>query len=394
MNILIIHEVDYLRKVVYEFQTMADLLSLAGHNVYVVDYESMWNKKGVGSLRTKEMEVARVYSKSKVKVIHPGFIRIPVISRISVFITHYFTIKKVIKEKKIDVILLYSVPTNGLQTVFLAKRFGIPVVFRLLDTLNQLVPNRFLSKITYYMEKSVYPRVKIVLTVSPKLAEYAKRMGAKKVRVLPLGVDTDLFHPDIDTTELRKRWELGDKVVVFVGTLPKFSGLDMFICGFYHLLCHEPKAQLLIVGDGEQRKDLEWFANWCGIGDRVIITGFQPHESIPQYINLASVCISPFLVTDVTRDIFPTKVMLYLACGKPVVSSPLDGMKDMVNEEQGVIYIDNGLEQAEILKLLRSDERRNKLGQAGLDYVKETHSYGRIIKQLETVFNEYCLDKS
>ena len=44
MNILFIHEIDWLRKVVFEIHTLSELLSLSGHRVYAIDYESMWIK--------------------------------------------------------------------------------------------------------------------------------------------------------------------------------------------------------------------------------------------------------------------------------------------------------------------------------------------------------------
>ena len=54
-------------------------------------------------------------------------------------------IAKTIREKNIDAIVLYSVPTNGLQTLRLAKKFNIPVIFRSIDILNQLVARGFFT---------------------------------------------------------------------------------------------------------------------------------------------------------------------------------------------------------------------------------------------------------
>jgi len=386
MNILIIHEIDFFRKVVFEFHTLAELLSLAGHNVYVIDYESMWIKKNLldfGTLRTKEVNVARAYPEALVKLIRPGFIKIPILSRMSAFLTHYWAIKRAIMEKKIDVIILYSVPTNGIQTVRLAKNFSVPVVFRSIDTLHQLVSNPILSKITYCMEKFVYSRADLVLTISPQLSEYVIGMGASNVELLPLGVDTDLFHPDISSNGIRHKWGLNDKdkVIVFVGTLPMFSGLDTFIPKFSYVLNEFPNAKLMIVGDGVQRPWLQGIIKTAGLEDHVIITGLQPHEFISQYINSADVCINTFPVSGATKDAFPTKIIQYMACGKPTVSLRLLGLKN-IGQKQGIVYADNGIE-FEIISLLKSDDRRQKLGQAALNYVRQTHSYDSVIKQLE-----------
>ena len=125
MNILFIHEVDWLRKVVFEMHTLSELLSLSGHQVYVIDYESMWVKHkrlDFGTLRTKTLNrVARAYSEASVCLRRPGFIKIPGLSRLSAAFSHYREIQKIIKEKDIDILILYSIATNGLQTICLGR---------------------------------------------------------------------------------------------------------------------------------------------------------------------------------------------------------------------------------------------------------------------------------
>ena len=126
MNILIIHEVDYLKKVVFEFQMLAEQLSLMGHDITVIDYEDTWQKdnwRDFGMLDTFVIEnIHGVNSKSKIRLIHSGFIKIPIISRISAIFTQYLSIRRTIEQNKIDAIFLYSVPTNGWLAVHLAHQ--------------------------------------------------------------------------------------------------------------------------------------------------------------------------------------------------------------------------------------------------------------------------------
>ena len=128
MNILFIHEIDWLRKVVFEIHTLSELLSLRGHRVYAIDYESMWKKQHAfdfGSLRTRVVDgVSRAYPDASVNLVRPGFIKIPGISRFSAWFTQCAEIRRIIKEKDIDVIILYSVPTSGMQAIHYAAEFG------------------------------------------------------------------------------------------------------------------------------------------------------------------------------------------------------------------------------------------------------------------------------
>ncbi|MFC1974500.1 glycosyltransferase [Chloroflexota bacterium] len=403
MNILFVHEVDWLKKVVFDIHSLSESLSLLGHQVYAIDYESMWTKNGpwdFGSLATREYKpVARAYPGASVWLRSPGFIKVPGLSRLSAGLTEYYEIKKTIKEKNIDAIVLYGVATNGLQTIQLAKKFNIPVVFRSIDILNELVPFPPLRLITRFLEKKVYSKVDAVLTLTPKLSRYVIDLGADedKVGLLLMPVDTNLFYPAPDSTEIRQKWRLSDRdlVIVFIGTLFDFSGLDVLIRQFPEVLRAVPEAKLLIVGDGPQRSKLEGIIAEQGLQNQVIITGFEPYETMPQYINVATICINAFLITEATRDIFPGKIVQYLACGKAVIATPLSGMIAVIPDEHGgVVYASSGNDMTkEIIDLLKSKERRQKVEQASLNYVTQAHSYDKIAHQLETKLGEVINEK-
>lgn len=404
MNILFIHEVDWLNKVVFDIHSLSESLSLLGHKVYAIDYESNWarnNPLDLGSLRTREFNnISRVHPGASVCLRRPGFIKISGLSRLSAVFTQYWEIKKTIKEKDIDAIMLYGVATNGLQTLYLARKFNIPVVFRAIDILHQLMPYLFLRPIVRALEKKVYSGVDLLLSNTPNLVKYLKAMGAKeaKIKLLTLPVEMNLFHPFLDSAELRHEWGLGeqDQIILFQGTLYHFSGLDLFLRQFPVLLEQVPNAKLLVVGDGPQRPVLEKIAAQLELQGKVVITGFQPYHAMPNYINLAAICINPFFLNDVTRDILPGKMPQYLACGKPVISTALPGSMSVIpGESQGVIYV-NSITQMikEIASLLKSNERRQRLAQAGLNYARQVHSADKVGHQLETILKQTIEQKN
>ncbi len=403
MNILFVHEVDWLSKVVFDIHFLSEALSLLGHRVFAIDYESEWSRTGffdLGSLRTKEINrVSRAFSGASVCLKRPGFIKIPGLSRISAAFTHYLEIQKTIKEKNIDAVVLYSVPTNGLQAIHLARKFNIPVLFRSIDILNMLVPYPVLRPVTKILEKKVYSKADAVLPNTPQYSKYLVNMGVakSKIKSLPFPIDTGLFRPSVDCSEVRQKWGLDetDQVIVFIGTLFEFSGLDTFIRQFPQVMREIPKAKLLIVGDGPQRPKLERIITELGLEKQVIITGFQPYQTMPQYINLAIICINTFLINDATMDIFPAKIMQYIACGKATVATALRGITTLLpGESHGVVYATSAADMArEVIALLKSTEHRQKLGYAGLNHVRRSYSCEKVAHQLETILEEAIKEK-
>ena len=403
MNILFVHEVDWLKKVVFEIHNLAELLSLRGHQVYAIDYPDTWTRDNIldlGSLRTQETSgVSRALQGASVYLRRPGYLKLPVLSRLSAGFTHYREIERTIKEKKIDVIILYSVPTNGLQTIRLAGKFNIPVIFRSIDILHKLVHYPALRQATKIIEKMTYSRVDAILAITPHHAQYVINMGASESRVdlLLLPIDRDIFHPSTDCSAIQQKWGLNKEVpvIVFVGTLFEFSGLDGFIQEFPGILQQIPNARLLIVGDGPQRSTLEKIIAELGLQKYVTITGFQPYQTMPQYMNLATICINPFVVTERTEDVFPGKIIQYIACGKVTIATPSLGITTLIPDKtNGIIYASDARTMAqEAISLLKSPEYRQQLEHAGLDYIKQNHDQISIGHKLETYLEKFVKEK-
>jgi len=404
MNILFIHEVDWTSKVVFDIHSLSELLSLRGHKVFAIDYPDTWTRDSnldIGTLKTRVTpDICRAVPGASVCLHRPGYLKIPGLSRLSAGITHYYAIRRTLIEENIDVVVLYSVPTNGLQTLRLCRKLNIPLVFRSIDILNQLVPYPFLRPATRFLERKVYSSSDMILTLTPGLSGYVIKNGAQqsKIKLLTMPVDTEIFHPGINTAELRRKWRFTeqDQIIMFMGTLFDFSGLDAFIPELPGIIEQVPHAKLLIVGDGPQRPKLEKIITDLGLQNHITITGFQPYQTMPQYINMAAVCINTFLITGATRDIFPGKTVQFLACGKVFIATALPGMIALIpGEQQGILYVNNNDEMVQkIILTLKSGGFRQKIERNGLEYVTNTHSYATIADNLEGMLREAVREKN
>ena len=342
MNILVIHETEYIKKMVFEYQIIPEIWASKGHRVFVIDFETKWQKSGLFDFisRTKTIKnVKRAGKKKGVTLIRPGFIKIPVISRVSAAINHYSVIKNTILKYKIDVMFLYSVPTNGLQAIRAARVCKIPVYFRLLDVLHQLVPYKILSWPTYMMERLAYRKVDELTAITPKLTKYAIDLGAdiRTTSYLPTGYDADLFFPKPKDAELMARYKINktDQVVVFAGTLYNFSGLDLVLKYFAKHIAEFAHTRFLIIGHGQQEDEFKKIVKQNRLEKNVIMTGFIDYKLLNNYLNLADICINPFAINKITDIIFPSKIYQYLACGKPVIATRLPGLIDIFPDNNG-----------------------------------------------------------
>lgn len=393
INILFVTEADWLDGVVFDIHLFSEALSLKGHTIYAIDYGASGKKKGfsdLGTLKTLEFNnVSRALSGSSVHLIRPGFLKIPFLGRLSAFLTHGWQIRKILREKNIDAVILYSIPTNSLQTVYFARKYGVPVIFRIIDMMHPLLKYPLVGRIIKLIEKSIYSRVDAIESLTPKYAEYTVKLGADKdkIQILRFPIDTGLFHPGVDYSALQKQWGISenDKVIVFVGTLFYFRGLDDIVRLFPEIIEKVPAAKILIIGDGDERAALENTIRENHLEGKVIITGFQPFDTLPGFINMATLCINTFRLDNIIQDVFPAKLIQYMACGKASVATASQGtITAMPSTPHGVAYAKTPEEMKDILiRLLLHPKERKSLERAGLKYVEEAHHYNVVADKLE-----------
>jgi glycosyltransferase involved in cell wall biosynthesis len=297
-------------------------------------------------------------------------VRLPVVSRISGAIGSTAEVIRAFRNKKIDVVLLYGLPTVGLQVLLAARALQIPVVFRAIDVSYALVPSPLLVPITKALERIVFRYVAFNVALTPHLKKYILSYGVpdSRIRLLPSGVDAEMFSPGPRNSELLQKWGIAqdDLVVLFMGTLYRFSGLDAVIQGFSRIISERKNAKLLIVGSGEDESRLKELAYRLGLQANVVFTGMQPYSILPDVIRSSDICINPFELNEITHNILPTKLFQYMTCAKPVLATPLPGTQTfLAGEEQGVVYADLNEFNNRLLGLLLDDNVRETLGKRG-----------------------------
>lgn len=151
-----------------------------------------------------------------------------------------------------------------------------------------------------------------------------------RIESVPTAADTDFFRP-MDQMECRKQWNLPPEVPVFcfTGRLAKVKGVELLLESFRLVIESFPEARLILAGDGEERNALEELARRLRIDDRVLFTGRRPPREIVTLLNSADVCV----VGSHTEG-FSLSMVEQVACGKPIVTTPVSGSELLVFENR------------------------------------------------------------
>jgi len=368
LKILFIHEVSYRKKVIFEMHEFPELLALRGHEISFLEFDEgrkFWKKPNGPRF---EKVKARVHGDAEINIYRPFQFGIPGLDRLVATLTVLPVLRKLFKEKNFDVVVLYAVPTYGLQTLWLGRRFKLPVLFRALDVSHK-IRSSLLSQVIKWVEKRIYNQTEFLSANNPAMADYCVKLGSRtktsKVHFPPL----DLSHFRNQGRDQGLRRSLGfkdeERVLVYMGSFFYFSGLVNALEEFAQVSKLSPNLKFLLIGGGEQDSELRQKVAHLGLSEKVVFTGFISYLDLPRYLKIADVAVNTLEPTLVANVAFPNKVLQYMAAGLPVVSTRLDGLEQTFGDRAGITWASDSKD------VLQSASKLSQLTESELGKISE-----------------------
>lgn len=211
---------------------------------------------------------------------------------------------------------------DGVAACLLGRWLGLPVLMTARGSDVNLYPEYAVPRALIRWAVGTAARV---VTVSEALRNRLLALGANPARVVTLrnGVDLQRFRPG-DRAAARSRLGLTGATVLSVGNLLELKGHHLLIEALPDL----PGVTALIAGEGPLRASLERLARDRGVADRVRLPGNLPQEELVACYNAADL-----LVLASSREGMPNVVLESLACGTPVVATPVGGIPELIDTE-------------------------------------------------------------
>lgn len=206
--------------------------------------------------------------------------------------------------------------------------------------------------------------------------------------VLPNGVDTDLFTPRNPDPELCRKLGLehSEDVIISACRLVGWKGLRYSLIAIKKLMERGYPVRYLIVGEGEERRNLEELVGTLKMKDHVVFLGSIKNADLPNYYALAKVAVFPSMA----HETFGISIAEAMSCGVPVVSTKIGGIPEVVGEGTGFLVPPRDERSlAEAMELLLSDNAlRRKIGGEGRRRIMAKFGWDVIVEKFQQYIQE------
>lgn len=313
----------------------------------------------------------------------------------------YMALKKVIREFKPHIVHTHTSKPGALGRLA-AYHCNVPVI---VHTYHGHVFHSYFGKLKsqFFIEAERYLAKKSdhIIAISEiqkrELIDRYNICPESKMSIIPLGLDLKKFtlNRDAKRASFRKKYSIQDDDIAIgiVGRIVPIKNHAMFIDAIFKLLQKTTKKlKFIIVGDGEIRADLEAQLQDYGIA----------HNYYPNNENEATVIFTSWLINmdevyaglDIValtslNEGTPVSLIEAQAAGKPIVTTDVGGVRDVVLQHDTAIVTESGVTEQfsdALLQLTENDEYRTQLGIKGTDHVMALYDKSRLVTDMSQLY--------
>jgi len=248
---------------------------------------------------------------------------------------------------------------------------------------SDIVRQKNLLRLYHPFLERVLARADGIIATSPQYIQSSPYLSqvANKCVAIPLGIDLERFQKARTEEVRRLRSEYNPPLLLFVGILRYYKGLQYLIRAMRHV-----NARLLVVGSGPMAEEWQTLAVKLRLSDKVFFVG-QHVDDLPAYYQACDLFVFP---SSHRSEAFGTVQVEAMVCGKAVICTELGTGTSYVNidGETGLVVPARDADAlTEAINRLLSDEaRRGEMGEKGRKRAIQEFSHETMIDRVLAVY--------
>jgi glycosyltransferase involved in cell wall biosynthesis len=293
--------------------------------------------------------------------------------------------KRILRRKKIDIVhhMLPAVFNYTFSPLALTDGLKQPFVFGPISIRYYQIPltEQILLPLTSKLHKMTIQKCARIITITNQTKNmYTKTFDEGRISIIPFGVDTEVFKP---ARSINRREECE---ILYAGSLYSLKGVPDLIQAIANVRKHGLKADLRIVGEGQQKEKLAALARALGIEEHVKFEGFVPYSNMPHYFQRSDIFCFPTL-----GEPFGKAIIEAMACGKPVITTNVGGSSEIIQDKVDGILVPPSNPEAIAQQITRLIDDRNEthmLGERARETAVNRFSWSTVAEKYHQLYSE------
>lgn len=294
-------------------------------------------------------------------------------------------VKKLIDAEKIELVHAHGTRAHS-NVSWAARKLHLPVVYTVHGWSfhdNQKFP---LKNLRVFGEKYLTKRATVNISVSASVHEKGQKYfsGYQSV-IIPNGINQQKFNPARELKDIRSELNIPKDsiLVLFLARFTEQKQPLTMIRSFCKAAAKNNNLRLLMVGDGELKREADALVAASGMSDKIFMQTFR--QDVPDILAAADIYVLPSL-----WEGLPLGLLEAMAMGKAVIASKADGTKEVIQHNgNGIMVSVENLEEevAKAINLIASDAAlRARLGEQARATITTTYSAGKMTRQVEEIY--------
>lgn len=319
---------------------------------------------------------------TKVHIIKPIFNNL-YLDFIPRHIRMYFLLRKI----KPDIVHAHFISKFGFHAAFLGYR---PLIMSAWGGDILVVP--YWSKLLWYFTGVSLRKSDLVYGVSRDICNKIItnfKVPKYKVKLVPFGVDSNLFSPNTTTTNNNNN---NNTIIVFSNrTFLEVYNVETLLRAIPYVINENQNIKFIIKGVGPLDAYLRTLASELNIGEYVTFIGWIEYKEMVDLLHKCDIYVSTAL-----SDGSPVSVLEAMACEKACIVTNVGGVSEWIEDNvNGYLFTPkNELELSDkILKLASNAKERMRLGKNACNTIKDKGDWNKIMNGVKLQYNQLVREK-
>lgn len=239
------------------------------------------------------------------------------------YVFGFFALLNLVKKTNPDVISSHWILPNGFIAALVSKITKVPFTVTIPGSDVYMAGKNFLFRL---MAGFASNSASVVISDSKYYLGQLNSLGYFPIisNIIRYGVDIERFN-------IIKDIKSKTPIILGVGRMVAKKGFKYLVKAMVNIIKVIPKAELILVGDGEERVRLENMARKLNISSNIKFVGMIPYTKLSDYYSIANAFVMPSIKDeDGNIDASPVAMMEAMCMGIPVVATDLAGDSDLI----------------------------------------------------------------